>query len=660
MRVSRIWMGMAFLIACDGGSGGDDNDTDRDGGGPLDTGHDTGLPEAPEGITGTIRANHFGWRPADVKVAVILGLENAAVELRRAADDSVAAGFVSGALETDEDSGDRYSTVDFSAHTEPGAYYLHLPATNESSYTFEIREGVYDIVGRAAVKSYYFQRCNHDRALPYASDAMVSFSGIGGQWVDGECHTDDRAAPAGPGSEDHGALDVHGGWHDAGDYQKTLWGRGVNELLFAYELNPGAWRDGDLLIPESGNGVPDILDEIRWELDFYVRMQREDGHFMTSVKGNGGDVASPPSLSDQSRVYFDCTAPSGDGWSGGGVTLETATGNGVLSLAHGAVVFGAAGQTALAEQYREAALGGWDWLNGRSLTGGENRIKAAAAAAVARLDPSVRSAVSFIEGYSWADWDGDLPWSVTPKGDALSTGAWHILLSPDTGAALKETVRQAVGEAVVDRAFQEAGIYGGMFGGPDNAWDWSWGSNRSSSMYGANLLIAARFGITGGSTEAEIVTQGERYYHYMCGLNPLNMVYLTNMAAYGGEHSSFQIFHSWFSFTGGDGDNGNAEYNGKPVGVDEPLYPYYPDDDQTSAYGPAPGLVPGGPNHAYGGQYEIPNREYPAYAYRDFSVSCDWDGGNCRAASWEITEPSNGYQGAFVLLASFMMSGSGK
>ncbi len=47
---------------------------------------------------------------------------------------------------------------------------------------------------------------------------------------------------------------------------------------------------------------------------------------------------------------------------------------------------------------------------------------------------------------------------------------------------------------------------------------------------------------------------------------------------------------------------------------------------------------------------------YPAYAYRDWSVGCDWDGSGC--ASWEITEPSNGYQAAFVLLASFMMTGA--
>jgi hypothetical protein len=176
-----------------------------------------------------------------------------------------------------------------------------------------------------------------------------------------------------------------------------------------------------------------------------------------------------------------------------------------------------------------------------------------------------------------------------------------------------------------------------MFGGPGNGWDWSWGSNRSQALYGANLYMAAQQGIYGSHTQAELATLAQKHLHYMLGLNPLNMVYLTNMDAYGGEHSSFHIFHSWFSFTVNDGDHGNTTYSGKPQSVTEPLYPYYVDDNQVSTYGPAPGLV-------------------PAYAYRDFSVGCGWNGSICTAASWELTEPDVSYQGAMVLLASFAMS----
>ena len=119
--------------------------------------------------------------------------------------------------------------------------------------------------------------------------------------------------------------------------------------------------------------------------------------------------------------------------------------------------------------------------------------------------------------------------------------------------------------------------------------------------------------------------------------------------------SSFQMYHAWFSYDGGDGDDGNPDYNGKPAGVDEPLYPYHPDDDATSVHGPAPGMLVGGPNFYYTCSYDIPNRDFPPYAYRDFSVSCDWDGNACRACAWEITEPMCAYQGPFILLVSFFM-----
>ncbi|TAL20423.1 hypothetical protein EPN90_01050 [Patescibacteria group bacterium] len=129
------------------------------------------------------------------------------------------------------------------------------------------------------------------------------------------------------------------------------------------------------------------------------------------------------------------------------------------------------------------------------------------------------------------------------------------------------------------------------------------------------------------------------------------------MAAYGGEHSSFQLYHGWFSYTGSDGEHGNAQYNGKPFWVDEPLYPYYVDDGQTSKFGPAPGLMVGGPNLSYSGTYTIPKKNWPAYAYRDFSVGCVWNGAICSAASWELTEPMQFYQGQLIGLVSFFMSG---
>ncbi|MBW1811049.1 MAG: glycoside hydrolase family 9 protein [Deltaproteobacteria bacterium] len=645
----------------EGVDAGDDAGVDAGDDGGVDAGQDAGQDAgdddtAPFEIDGVIRLNHFGWRTTDRKVAIVLGYPNQSWELRSSGDNGLVASYQSSGLSSDEDSNDQVSTVDFSAHTQPGDYYLALPAQDIRSYDFRIADDVYNLVGAVAMKSFYFQRCNHDRALPYAGDALAGHLGRGAEWVDGACHLEDLQVGPGPGSTDLGQLDLRGGWHDAGDYQKTLWGRGLPEMLWAYELNPTAWPDDQLNIPESGNGLSDLLDELAWELDFYLRLQRPDGHFMSSVKGRDASVMSPASASDENRVYFDCTSPSGNGWSGGGVTLVAASSNAILSLAHAAIVFRAAGAQTKGDAYAQAAIDGWAWLNNASTSDDrERRLKTAAAAAVYRLDSNQASALAHAEGFGWASWDDLLPFNATPAEAIIGTGAWHLLANPAVAQPLKDTVGAAAQQVYVDRAFTQAGAYGGMFGGPGDGWDWSWGSNRAQSSYGAHLMMCAHFGLLSGHSAQELRDQAQKYLHFILGLNPLNMVYLSNMAAYGGEHSSFQIYHAWFSYFGNDGDNGNPLYNGKPGGVEEPLYPYYPDDDALSTHGPAPGLLVGGPNFYYGCSYDIPNRQNPPYAYRDFSTSCDWDGNQCLACAWEITEPMAAYQGPFVLLVSFFM-----
>jgi hypothetical protein len=131
--------------------------------------------------SGTIRVDHFGFRPTDDKIAVLLGNGGATVEVRRSHDDSVAGTYGANAESTDQDSGDTYATVDFSSLIETGTFYLYIPSLDRRSYDFRIADDVYDIVGMAAVKSFYFQRCNHDKALPHASDALGSFAASGRQ-----------------------------------------------------------------------------------------------------------------------------------------------------------------------------------------------------------------------------------------------------------------------------------------------------------------------------------------------------------------------------------------------------------------------------------------------------------------------------------------------
>ncbi len=157
----------------------------------------------------------------------------------------------------------------------------------------------------AALKALYYARCGSPEEMPYS-----------GPWRDAICHAEDGRlsvlcrSPMPTPSEhfDYGILDLSGGWHDAGDYEKkiglgtscgtletgdngdTLW-----YLLSAYELNPGLFRDLDVGLPESGRGLPDVLAQAKWELDWYLKMQRGDGHVLEGVHVlDLSTLASPP------------------------------------------------------------------------------------------------------------------------------------------------------------------------------------------------------------------------------------------------------------------------------------------------------------------------------------------------------------------------------
>lgn len=114
------------------------------------------------------------------------------------------------------------------------------------------------------VRAYYYFRCGSELETQHA-----------GKFTHGACHTS-------LASEwfDHSVKkDVSGGWHDAGDYggYVTPGACAAAQLLYAYILYPNAVGKLDLNIPESGNGMPDFLSEIKYELDWLMKMQKADG-----------------------------------------------------------------------------------------------------------------------------------------------------------------------------------------------------------------------------------------------------------------------------------------------------------------------------------------------------------------------------------------------
>lgn len=172
-----------------------------------------------------------------------------------------------------------YYYGNFSDFTTPGTYYIKTDVIGYS-YSFEIKSNIYDDLLKEAQKQFYYNRCGISLASSYAGDYSRN-----------ACHTGLVTLQQDASVE----LDVTGGWHvdTVGDRDVVRGCDTVEALLMAYEYNTGAFGD-DTDIPESGDGIPDILNEIKYETDWLLKMQEQTtGAVYESVavvdKGNGAD-----------------------------------------------------------------------------------------------------------------------------------------------------------------------------------------------------------------------------------------------------------------------------------------------------------------------------------------------------------------------------------
>lgn len=216
-----------------------------------------------------IYCNQVGYYPAARKTAVLT--EGTQFKVVKQGDEPVVV--MNGkatAFGTDKASGDTVCIADFSQIQESGTYYIE----NENgikSHSFVIGDAVYEKLQTDLLKAFYFQRCGCALEEKYA-----------GVYKHDCCHTKEAMV-----YENQSIIkDVSGGWHDAGDYGRYISPAAVavGHLLYAYRLFPEAFRT-TLNIPESGNGIPDILNECRYELEWMLKMQDEEGgayHKLTS------------------------------------------------------------------------------------------------------------------------------------------------------------------------------------------------------------------------------------------------------------------------------------------------------------------------------------------------------------------------------------------
>ncbi|MFC2080482.1 glycoside hydrolase family 9 protein, partial [Bacteroidota bacterium] len=163
------------------------------------------------------------------------------------------------------------------------------------SHTFCISDSIYASAAIASMRTYYFMRSGINMEEKYL-----------GKFARPAGHPDDTCYyhPSSGRSEGYKASSK--GWYDAGDYGKYIVNAAVSAgtMLALHELLPDVYTDGTLNIPESGNGINDLLDEIRFELDWMLTMQDDDGGVFHKLTALGHDGISMPHETHSKRYFI--------------------------------------------------------------------------------------------------------------------------------------------------------------------------------------------------------------------------------------------------------------------------------------------------------------------------------------------------------------------
>jgi endoglucanase len=529
----------------------------------------------------SIRLNQLGFYPHAPKIAIVI------------TKDSADAGFsvvsvnnnkvvYSGKLSTLQQSANsslKTRTADFSKLKTPGKYFIAIKGL-ANSYPFTIANKVNHAAAVASLKGYYYQRVS-----------MPLFEKYAGKWARPAGHPDTavliHASAATTQRPEGTMISCPGGWYDAGDYNKYIVNSGITmgTLLSAYEDFSRYFDTLKTNIPEEGNGVPDILNEIIYNLRWMLTMQDPN---------DGG-------------VYNKCTNAAFDGMVMPGVTKlpryvvkkgTAATLDFAAVTAQAARILKKFSQQlpGLADSCQKAALAAWQWalknpnvrydqnamnkqFSPKITTGGygDNRFVDEGCWAAAELFATTKDGQYLYELRKYINDPMTLPnW-----GNVYGLGIYTLLrnsealdLSASETSMLKKKVlsfANAYVESIPANAFKT--VMG------KSKTDFNWGSNSNAANQGIALV------------NAYIISKDKKYLDAAL----TNLDYLLGRNATG------------FCFLTG-------------VGTKSTMNPHHRPSVADGIAEPVPGLLAGGPNPARqdGCKYEFLE---PETCYLDESCS---------------------------------------
>ncbi|WP_187768137.1 glycoside hydrolase family 9 protein [Paenibacillus sp. PL91] len=559
----------------------------------------TGSSSMPESVPqpqdgALVKADQIGYGTEHTKIAVVEGdlpSGKTFTLIDMSSGNAVFTGSLSEPL-ADAASLRTVRRADFSPFQTAGQYQIFVDGAG-SSYPFAIHNSPYKAALATMVRSYTLQRSG-----VAINDPVTGLKQKAGHLQDAkaEIFFDDGISHKGD------IIDVSGGWYDAGDYGKYIPPAAVTvaQLLLAFELNPKAFPIGQLKLPEElespDPSLPDLLAEVRYELEWMLRMQRQDGAVYHKVSGSTWTGFVTPDTDTQTRYVYGLST-YGIAQFAGATALASRIykpfdqqfSDRLLAAAEQAQSYLSANESAAFRQdpMQDNGSGGYG-----KMTDAEERLWALAELFRATGNTSYSEKLIKQYGYLLEQSPQAVNWANTQL-----LGQWAYYSADKSDEQWRERIRTAVtsrAKELVQR-IENDGYLNTL-----KAEEYTWASVKAGAAYGCLLLLANRMQPTEGYADAAL-----EQLHHVFGRSATGYSYVTGVGS---------------------------------------LFPKEPHHRINAATGiTIPGLVVGGPNR-YGGDPDLDAVKAelaPALAYLD------------ARGSYSSNEYAIDYNAPVILLASF-------
>jgi endoglucanase len=540
--------------------------------------HGAGAQSAAPAPVAPVRLNQIGFLPGAPKTAVVVGVNASTFTVVDAArGDTVMRGALTPPRSWELSGETSVRRADFSGLTRPGRYRLVIPGAG-APVEFEIGTARMRELAAATLKAFYFQRT----AVPL--DARHA-----GRWARAAGHPDtlvlvhpSAATPARPaGSHISSPL----GWYDAGDYNKYVVNSGISTwtLLLLAEQFPQYASSLRTNIPESGNTLPDVLDEALFNVRWMLTMQDPaDGGVYHKLTNPTFDAFVEPSAATKPRYVVQKSTAA---------ALDFAA---VMAQASRVVRAHPRELPGLADTLSAAALAAWRWARAHPdslydqdrinattdpdiVTGtyGDRRVSDEFRWAAAELYLTTRQDSFLVAVPAVAADSVDVPsWPSVGTLALVSLAEPRRDVPARTAAEAKDHLVRLARDL---RAAADTTAYGVAMARRS---DFTWGSSAVAANQG--LVLVQAFRLTGDSTFLRAAVAN---LDYLMGRNPTG-----------------------FSFVTG-------------FGTRTPMFPHHRPSAADTVIAPVPGLLVGGPNPAQQDRCAGYPSKLPAISFVDAQCS---------------------------------------